>query len=359
MGKQWKWWQTLFSWAPKSLQPEIKRCLLLGRKAMTNLDSILKSRDVTLLTKVHLVKAMVFPVVIYGCESWTIKKAEHQRTDVFELWYWRRLLRVPWTARRSNQSVLKEINLNILWKDWCWSWSSFCHLMQKADLLGKTLMLGKIEGRRRRGWQRMRWLDGITDSMNMSFSKLWEIEKDRQALCAVAHEVEKGWSDWVAEQLCWCTLLPENSPAVFTAQNQSFLAQNSCSPSLGSLPYCTLNCGICGYACISYPDQASSSLTASRLCLQATQVLQVRDTVNPSTVNKWRRRGNPTGLVLLGPQELNWCPSPFPQTCHSYPKPPHPRPSGTDRVTCLVTPKFKDTATPMHRRKWAGQSWVY
>ena len=132
---------------------------------MTNLDSILKRRDIILPTKVHLVKAMVFPVAMYGCESWTIRKAECQRIDPFELWCWRRLLRVPWTARRSNQSILKKAFLNIHWKDWCWSWIStiFGQLKQRTDSLGKTLILGKVEGRRRRGWQRMRWLDGITN----------------------------------------------------------------------------------------------------------------------------------------------------------------------------------------------------
>ena len=160
-----------FFWSPKSLEmvtaaSEIKRCLLLGRKAMTNLDSILKSRDITLPTKVHLVKALVFPVVMYGCESWTVKKADHQRIDAFELWCWRRLLRVPWTARRFNQSILKEISpeyslegLILKLKLQYWG-----HLMQRTDSLKKTLMLGKTEGRRRRRQQRMRWLDGITDS---------------------------------------------------------------------------------------------------------------------------------------------------------------------------------------------------
>ena len=152
---------------------EIKRSLLLGRKVMTNLDSILKTRDMTLPTKVHLVKAMVFPVVMYGCESWTIKKAERRRIDAFELWCWRRLLRVPWTARRSNQSILKEISAEYSLEGLMLKlkFQYFGHLMQRNDSFEKTLM-GKIEGKRRRGQQRMRWLDGITDSMDMCLSKL-------------------------------------------------------------------------------------------------------------------------------------------------------------------------------------------
>ena len=165
---------------------EIKRRLFLGRKAMTNLDSILKSRDITLLTKVHLVKAMVFPVVMCGCESWTVKKAEHWRIDAFELWFWRRLLRVPWTARRSNQSILKEINPEYSLEGLMLKLKLqyFGHLM-KSLLIGKTLMLGKTEGRRRKWWQKMKWLEGITDSM----IKLRKIVKDREAWHAALHGV--------------------------------------------------------------------------------------------------------------------------------------------------------------------------
>ena len=212
MGKLWKQCQTFFGGGSKitadgDCSHEIKRCLLLGRKVMTNLDSILRSRDITLPTKVHLVKAMVFPVVMYRCENWTVKKAECWRIDTFELWCWKRLLRVLWTSRRSNQSILKEISPEyslegLMLKLKC---QYFGHLMQRTDSLEKTLMLGGIGGRRRRGRQKMRWLDGITDLMDMSLSELREMVWTGRpgVLQFMGSQSRTQLSDWT--QLNWTT----------------------------------------------------------------------------------------------------------------------------------------------------------
>ena len=219
MGKQWKQWQTLFFelqiTSEGDCSHEIKRQLLLGRKVMKNLSNILKSRDITFPINVHLVKAMIFPVVVYGCDSWTVKKAERWSIDAFELWCWRRLLRIPWTARRSNQSMPKEINPEYSLEGLMLklTFQNFGHLMQKASSLEKILMLGKIEGKRRRGWQRMTRLYGIVHSVHIGLSKPQEMVKDRRAWRAAVHGVSKSWtqlSDWTTPcptVLCSCSHL--------------------------------------------------------------------------------------------------------------------------------------------------------
>ena len=201
---------------------EMKRCLLLGRKDMRNPDNILKSRDIILLTNVHIVKAMVFPVVMYRCESWTIKKAELQIIDTSELWCWRRLLRVPWTAKRSNQSILKEVNPEYSLKGLMLKLQYFGHLIQRADSLKKTLMLGKNKGKRRRGWQKMRQLDSITDSMDMNLSKLCEIMENRGAWhAAVQITKSQTWlSDLTTTTVEWSSKLKTSLTYSFSSSDR-------------------------------------------------------------------------------------------------------------------------------------------
>ena len=235
---------------------EIKRRLLLGREAMINIDRILKSRDITLPTEIHLVKAMVFPVIMYACESLTMKKAEHYRIDAFELWNWRRLMRVPWTARRSNQSFLKEISPEYSLEGLMLKLKLqyFGHLMLRTDSLEKTLMLGKIEGRRRRGWQGIRYLDSITDSMDMSLSKFQKLVMDREAVWhAAVHGVKKSrtqLSDWTELHMqCVSHSVMSNSVTSWTVAYQAplsmeFSRQEYCSGEQGIFPTLGLNPGL-------------------------------------------------------------------------------------------------------------------
>ena len=232
---------------------EVKRRLLLGRKVMTNLDSILKSRNITLLTKVHLVKAMVFPVVMYGCESWTIKKAEHWRTDTFELWCWRRLLRVLWTARRSNQSLLKEISPECSLERLMLRLQYFGHLMWRSDWLEKTLMLGKIEGRRRRVWQRMGWLDGITDSMDMIWAnpgKQWWTGRPGMLWSMGLQTAGHNWATELNWWLCWVLM----TPRAYSSCDELGLLSSCCArvSQSGGFSYCTAQApGLPGFSSCS------------------------------------------------------------------------------------------------------------